>query len=151
MAAPKRLDWLYKQNPIFFITACTHNRRKLLARDVVHNSFKTFSSHASEHGVTVGRYVLMPDHIHLFTAFAVDSISLSEWMKALKGTLSKVLKTATFAPPYWEKGYFDHVIRSRESYEAKWEYVRNNPLRAGLVQHVEDWPYAGQINELPLL
>jgi hypothetical protein len=71
-------------------------------------------------------------------------------MKALKRTISKVLKTATFTPPHWQKDYFDHVIRSRESYEQKWLYVRDNPVRAGLVRRFEEWPYAGEIHELSI-
>ena len=45
----------------------------------------------------------------------------------------------------WEEGFFDHVLRSDESYSQKWNYVRENPVRAGLVKSVEDWPYQGEI------
>jgi hypothetical protein len=42
-------------------------------------------------------------------------------------------------------GFFDHLLRNRESYDEKWEYVRNNPPRAGLVKFRDDWPYQGEI------
>jgi REP element-mobilizing transposase RayT len=87
----------------------------------------------------------MPDHIHLFAGFGPESISLSAWMKSLKNAISKTLRNATFVGPHWQKGFFDNVIRSAESYEQKWLYVRNNPVRAGLVRSAEDWPYAGEI------
>jgi hypothetical protein len=45
----------------------------------------------------------------------------------------------------WEEGFFDHVLRSDESYSQKWNYVRENPVRAGLVKSVEDWPCQGEI------
>ena len=90
----------------------------------------------------------MPDHIHLFAGFGPESISLSAWMKSLKNAISKTLKSATFPAPHWQRGFFDHVIRSEESYEQKWLYVRENPVRAGLVHEAEDWPYAGDIGEL---
>ena len=70
-------------------------------------------------------------------------------MKSLKNAISKTLKNATFPGPHWQKGFFDHVIRSEESYEQKWVYVRDNPVRAGLVRSAEDWPYAGEIAKLP--
>ena len=54
-----------------------------------------------------------------------------------------------FPKPRWQKGFFDHVIRSEESYAQKWVYVRDNPVRAGLVRSAEDWPYAGEIAQLP--
>ena len=47
--------------------------------------------------------------------------------------------------PHWQKGFFDHVLRSDESYAQKWEYVRDNPVRAGLVKKWEDWPYWGEV------
>ena len=50
--------------------------------------------------------------------------------------ISKTLKIAF--GPHWQKGFFDHVIRSEESYEQKWVYVRDNPVRAGLVRSAED-------------
>ena len=46
---------------------------------------------------------------------------------------------------FWQPGFDDHLLRSDESYAAKWDYVFQNPVRAGLVNRVEDWPYAGEI------
>jgi REP element-mobilizing transposase RayT len=116
----------------------------------LHASFKAFALRSPERGVFVGRYVLMPDHLHLFVQLAQHSIPLGNWMKSLKNATSKVLKSATFSAPHWERGYFDHLIRSRESYDQKWLYVRENPVRAGLVKTVEDWPYAGEVHELSM-
>src|SRR2546425_608767 len=115
------------------------------------HSFIEFGFRACEYRVWVGHYVIMPDHIHLFAGFGPESITLSGWMKSLKNAISKTLKNATFRAPHWQKGFFDHVIRSQESYDQKWFYVRDNPVRAGLVQSAEDWPYTGQICNLPLL
>jgi hypothetical protein len=53
--------------------------------------------------------------------------------------------------PHWEKDFFDHVMRSEESYEQKWLYVRENPVRAGLVKRWEDWSYQGEIHHLTVL
>ena len=50
--------------------------------------------------------------------------------------------------PLWQPDFFDHVIRSFESYEEKWKYVRLNPLRAGLVEIADEWPYQGEMDEL---
>lgn len=145
-----KLEWVYKQNPVFYITMCTAYRRPILSNCMVHETFKSFGLRAPNYGVFVGRYVLMPDHVHLFAQFAPAAISLAKWVKSLKNTISKVFRTATFAAPHWEKDYFDRVIRSRESYEQKWRYVLNNPVRAGLVKSADEWPYAGEIHELSI-
>ncbi len=91
--------------------------------------------------------MLMPDHLHLFVALG-DLLTLSEWMKALKNSLSKSLRTLGIASPHWQKGFFDHVLRSSESYSQKWEYVRDNPVRAGFVRSWQDWPYCGEVCQL---
>ena len=45
----------------------------------------------------------------------------------------------------WQPGFFDHLLRHDESYSEKWLYVRENPIRNGLVEKWEDWPYRGEI------
>jgi len=42
---------------------------------------------------------------------------------------------------------FDRLLRSDESLSAKWEYIRQNPVRAGLVADPDEWPYQYQFND----
>jgi REP-associated tyrosine transposase len=144
----RRLDLIFKRAPVYFVTACTAKRRSLLANELVHEAFKAFSESASKHGAWVGAYVLMPDHLHFFVAADDQLISPSAWVKSLKGTLSSRLRAAGVRPPSWQKGFFDHVLRSSDSYSAKWHYVRQNPVRAGLVRQWDQWSYAGEIFDL---
>jgi putative transposase len=86
----------------------------------------------------------MPDHVHLFVRGNLD-FSLRQWVRILKRVLSKAISSA---PPPWQQGFFDRLIRHRESYAEKWEYVRQNPVRAGLVHNPEEWPWQGEIVRL---
>lgn len=70
----------------------------------------------------------MPDHFHLFVLLNDEKLNLSGWMKSLKGTLSANFRASRLLPPYWQKGFFDHVLRSDESYSEKWLYVQENPV-----------------------
>jgi putative transposase len=164
----KRLDRLFVSNPVYFITACTEKRRMLLANAGMHESFRRFCEEGLTRGVFVGKYVLMPDHLHLFVTLGEEYKSavercnedpvaavcdrrifpLSDWMKSLKNSLSKTLRQMGVAAPHWQKGFFDHVMRSEESYSAKWVYVSENPLRKKLVDRAEEWPYQGEIYPL---
>ena len=144
----RRLEIIYQDSPIYFVTACTARRRHLLANEIVHNAFNKFADSSSDYGAWIGSYVLMPDHFHLFVAIDSERISLSAWIKSLKGTLSSNFRKNGEMPPYWQKGFFDHVLRSKESYSNKWNYVRDNPVRAGLVTSWEKWPYRGEIWDL---
>jgi REP element-mobilizing transposase RayT len=87
----------------------------------------------------------MPDHVHLFVAFPRQGITLSQWIQALKSVLGKELLRLGYQKPHWQEGFFDHLLRTGESYAEKWEYVRMNPVRAGLCARLEDWPYQGEI------
>ena len=136
---------------MYYITACTYNRRRILDRPpcTMHSFNLQFGLRAPEYRVWIGRYVIMPDHIHLFAGFRPESISVSAWIKSLKNATSKTLRKGGFHGPHWQKGFFDHVIRSQESYDQKWLYVRDNPVRAGLVRSADEWPYSGEIANLP--
>jgi len=87
----KRLPRFFTEEPVFFVTACTHQRKRLLDNERVHEVFKGFSQEAASHGVFVGNYVLMPDHVHLFAAFSSNAMAISDWVKSLKNSLSKAL------------------------------------------------------------
>lgn len=145
MSRLTRLDILFTESPVYFITACTENRRRLLDNQPIHKVFCNFCQEAKTRGVLVGRYVLMPDHLHLFVCIPPGALGLSIWMKSLKNTLSKHWRECALKAPHWQKGFFDHLVRSSESHAEKWKYVRENPVRAGLAEKAEDWPYAGVI------
>ncbi len=140
-----RLNRVFVHSPIYCITACTHERRKILATASIHEAFLDFASRGPEYGAWVGAYVIMPDHLHLFVSMDDQRIMLSAWMKSLKNTASKALRLKGILPPHWQKTFFDHLLRSGESYSEKWSYVRENPVRAGLVSKNEDWAFMGEI------
>jgi REP element-mobilizing transposase RayT len=172
----KRLDRLFTSHPLYFVTTNTEDRKPILANAKVHADFRKFCEAGLSRGVFVGKYVLMPDHLHLFVAFGEEYESalagrrrsqtdatgdgvvaavcdrrlslLSEWMKSLKNSLSKTLRAMNVPAPHWQKGFFDHVMRSEESYSEKWIYVAENPVRKKLAAHAGDWLYQGEIYPL---
>lgn len=171
----KRLDRLFSSHPLYFVTANTEDRKPILAKAKVHEDFRKFCEKGLTRGVFVGKYILMPDHLHLFVAFSEEYESallarrpqsdatsedpvaaacdrrltlLSEWMKSLKNSLSKTLRGMNIPAPHWQKGFFDHVMRSEESYSEKWLYVAENPVRKSLAARPDDWPYQGEIYPL---
>jgi REP element-mobilizing transposase RayT len=142
---PPRLARVFPSNPVYFVTLCTYHRRQLLAAVAVNNAFVRFAQLAyTEHNIALGRYVIMPDHIHFFVT-GPDDFGLGRWIGTLKQVLRKNIGSSGSGDPVWQRGFFDHVLRSEESYSQKWNYVRDNPVRAGLVANAGDWPYAGEI------
>jgi REP element-mobilizing transposase RayT len=144
----RRLEETFQRFPIYFVTACTSERRPILNSEEVHSRLIEFGKEGESHGAWLGAYVLMPDHLHVFVALNEELVSLSNWVKSLKNSLSKTLRFHNVQAPHWQKGFFDHVLRSDDSYSEKWNYVRENPVRATLVKNSSDWPFLGEIFDL---
>ena len=162
---PQRLDRIFSRAPVFFITFCTRNRKRIDPLNSANNALVKYGKEALEKfNVAVGRYVIMPDHVHFFVR-GDASFVLSRWVGGLKHAISvAVSEDAQTRLPVkgrhsqptrlplqgkesslWQPGFFDHVLRSNESYARKWEYVRDNPVRAGLVTSWQEWPHQGEI------
>jgi REP element-mobilizing transposase RayT len=122
----------------------------LLADAKIHARLIDFARRGERHRAWLGDYVLMPDHLHLFVALDETRIRLSTWMKSLKNSLSMILREKDIPPPHWQKGFFDHLLRGDESYAEKWNYVQQNPVRAGLVTRADEWPFIGRVFALEL-
>jgi len=143
---PPRLTPVFQKYdpPLFFTTFGTLNRKPLLANQTLHDRFIHFGTRSAERGTAIGKYVIMPDHIHLFIRLAPNQ-KLGLTIGFLKQSLSVVLKKNRVPAPHWQPGFFDHLVRSPKSYSEKWDYVVQNPVRAGWVEQAEAWPYYGEI------
>ena len=153
----RRLGRIWIDAPIYFVTTCTKNRRKILARDDVAKVLTDeWRAAYNRHGWAVGRYVIMPDHVHFFCRPQLNAKRLSDFVGFWKSYTSRRIdalrlpRSTPAATTLWQREFFDHVLRSSESYSEKWNYVRENPVRTGLVSAADDWPYAGEVETLML-
>jgi mono/diheme cytochrome c family protein len=76
----------------------------------------------------------MPDHLHALISFPYKRPMrqiMSDWKRFL-ATESKI---------EWQRDFFDHRLRKEESYREKADYIRANPVRAGLITRPEEWAY----------
>jgi REP element-mobilizing transposase RayT len=138
---PQRLDIVFATDPVYFVTFCARNRQTIPDLRKAQVALETYAQRGiNEFGTALGRYVIMPDHIHLFVCGDFEFV-LSKWVAGLKRAISKALSVSG---EFWQPTFFDHVLRSEESYSEKWNYVCENPVRAGLVKESVDWPYQGE-------
>jgi putative transposase len=143
---PPRLAQMFQSYdaPLFFVTMCTLHRRKIPSLEAAHKALLLYGTQATkEFNVALGRYVIMPDHLHFFVR-GDQNFLLGNWVKGLKRAILKSFP-GEHERSFWQPGFFDHLLRNDESYAQKWEYVRQNPMRAGLVEFAEDWPHQGEI------
>jgi REP element-mobilizing transposase RayT len=87
----------------------------------------------------------MPDHVHLFCAPYDTAFTFEKWVTFWERAFRRVHKDPHLR---WQAHPFHHRLRRPESYTDKWNYVRENPMRKGLVKDAKDWPYQGMLNTL---
>ena len=131
---------------IVFVTICSKGRSPVLANDTLHQTLK--DAWADGTRWLVGRYVILPDHIHLFCSPSRDcSTPLERWVGFWKNNVARKIKPQ-INTLLWQREFWDRQLRSGENYNQKWDYVRNNPVRHGYCAKAEDWPYQGEIHDL---
>jgi putative transposase len=124
---------------IYLITIVCHQRNCVFAdihagRCVVHAMRRVAVS------ASTLCYVVMPDHVH-WLAQMNDVLSLSRSVQALKSDVTRQLRMRDPGlGPLWMKGFHDHALRREEDIVATARYVVANPLRAGLVEKLADYP-----------
>ena len=106
---------------------------------------ETFADYAARHGYGVLLYTIMPHHVHAVVAAHDDASGLSEFVSRWKTWCVRKLRVIGVKGKVWQDELFDHRIRSEASLGGKCEYVADNPVRAGLVERAEDWPYTGGV------
>lgn len=145
---PARLPLLYdKTQPnIIFLTVCTAKRKPILANAGIQKLI-TEAWISADHW-HVGHYLIMPDHIHLFCSPSKgDCFDIKAWIKYWKSLASRKWPRKS-EHPVWQTDFWDTQLRSSDNYTAKWDYVQQNPIKAGLVDEPNDWPYKGKLNDL---
>lgn len=134
------------QSIIQFVTVCVIRRRPLLATPQI-AALLLDSWHKADHWL-VGRYAIMPNHVHLFCAPARSPITpLKKWVQFWRADVTRRWPRLE-DKPIWQKDFFDRQLRTGESYSQKWMYVWENPVRAGLVSKPEDWQFQDELNLL---
>lgn len=131
---------------IIFLTVCTKGRKPILGHPQVQRNLVAGWQNAISW--MVGRYVIMLDHVHLFCAPAeFPAMPLMHWVRFWKSETARQWPRPSESS-IWQRHFWDTQLRRSENYDAKWEYVVQNPVRAGLVTQAADWPYQGELNVL---
>jgi REP element-mobilizing transposase RayT len=124
----------------YFLTASVAGRRRLFSQNdramIVLNAIRWLHN---AHRFMVDAAVVMPDHLHL--AGELGDSTLSQVMHTLKSYTAHRLADAGADTPVWQKGFHNHALRGNEDYRIRVRYLLENPLRAGLVKRIDDYPY----------
>jgi putative transposase len=123
-------------NQVYAITTVTHRRSPvfsdlLAARKLV----GVLREQADLQRATTLAYVVMPDHLHWLMQLSPGQ-DLSAVVRGVKSLSSRRIGRAV-----WQRGFHDHALREEDDLKAWARYIVANPIRAGLVQRVGDYPH----------
>ena len=144
---PNRLrDYNYSTNGAYFVTICTQDRKKILS-DIVGDGFpvpKPYGMIAEKFieqipakypSVSVDKYVIMPDHIHLLLRMDCGTGNPSPTLGTIIGWYKyQVTKQINLLQnpkneKIFQRSYYDHVIRNQQDYDEIWQYIKHNPRK----------------------
>ena len=127
----------------YFLTFCTNLRRHLFtSRDRVDLVLMQIVRSAAEERFAIVAYCFMPDHIHLLIEGQSNSSDCRRFISRAK-QFSGFHYSRAFGHRLWQRYGVERVLRSEETTLQAARYVLENPLRAGLVKHVEEYPFLG--------
>ncbi len=138
-------------NAIYFITFQTWERLELTpaARQVVLDACLFFDGKRYQ----VYTIVIMPDHVHWlirpFPKSESEFWSLGSILHSIKSYSAKqVPKVMKHIGTVWQDEWYDRIIRDEIEFEQTWEYIRQNPVKAGLSDTAEKYPFFWQVSEV---
>jgi putative transposase len=97
---------------------------------------------ATEHEFAILAYCFMPDHLHLLVEGQSESSGLRTFARLAK-QYSGYYYRRRYGSPLWQSNLYEHVARDDERTDAIVRYIVENPVRAQLVQRVQDYPFMG--------
>ena len=149
---PNRLtEYDYSQNGAYFVTICTQDRCKILSHIVGGGALDAPTVRLTEigkiahkyilssnriPGITVDKFIIMPDHIHLIIqvkealidgtskAPSPTNAAIPHFVSTFKRFCHKEIGEHIF-----QRSYYDHVIRNQQDYDEIWQYIENNPRK----------------------
>ncbi len=122
---------------------CSGDKDFLVLPDIAKMVLSELDSLENEFCWKIPATVLMPTHVHLLCVGENANISLDKFFKRFKGrTAVKANKIlGREGSPFWAEEIFDHWCRNSQKEESVNRYIRNNPVKAGLVIKSADWPW----------
>jgi putative transposase len=133
----------------YFLTFCTSSRRRVfVSRERVDLVLEQIQRAAGENSFAILAYCFMPDHLHLLIESLSNSSDCLRFIRSAK-QFSGFHYANAFGDRLWQRYGFERVLRDDDDTLPVARYILENPMRAGLVERVEDYPYAGSRRYTP--
>jgi putative transposase len=135
---------IYNQkNHPCLITICTKDKCNIFGNNPFTDyCLSLLKDLSNKHKIKLYAYTFMPDHIHLIISVQGDK-SIIDFVKRFKGNSTQKSHQFGLEGRIFQNRFHDHFIRKEDGLNKTIMYVLNNPVRKGLVDNWEDFPYSG--------
>jgi len=152
MANYKRI---FQDGYSYYLTVVTHKRNPILI-DNIQLLRESFAVSKQKYNYSIEAIVILPDHMHMIITprYAKEYPYI---IRTIKQYFSKKCPTKYYEDieqsmsrykegykPIWQKKYYEHTIRDTKDFEARLEYIYNNPIKHGYVENIDDWDYTSR-------
>ena len=141
-------EYDYSASGAYFITVCTENRAKILSKITgIPGEMPDSGVELLQYGMiaekyirqmddfydhlSVDKYVIMPDHIHLLITLHDVPGSEKDRLSAIARFVGSFKRFCNkeYGRNIWQGRFYDHVIRNQDDYNEVWKYIDNNPTK----------------------
>ena len=150
---PYGLKRFQRSGQSHFVTFTCYHRRRGFHSPAVYDLFvQVLEEMRCRFALCVYGYVVMPEHVHLLLSEPPRGL-LADAMHYLKLSFAKRLVAQVWAPVlganlghpsgvFWQKRYYDRNVRDEREFVEKLRYIHRNPVKAGLCELPEAWPWS---------
>jgi len=145
---PRLKDFDYSLPYYYFLTICSFKKEDFFRNDnLARMVIQTLFEMANGRGVHVHSYCLMPNHLHLL----INPLgsNLLDFVREFKGVTTRLSWHYGISKRLWQSSFYDHVVRLGEKLPDVSEYILLNPVRKGICENWEAYPYSGIVPEMP--
>jgi len=138
----------------YFFTVVTHRRQPILTRPVVLDALReAFRKVQQTRPFKLDAIVILPDHLHAIWVLPPGDADFGARWAMVKRRVSRAVGhlAAPVATPsmkarhesgFWQRRFWEHLIRDDEDYARHMDYIHFNPVKHGLTMRVADWPHS---------
>jgi len=129
--------WVNPAKEVYFITiVCKHGDQTQLTRTEVAGPLLDSVKFRNDTFIWFAHvFLVMPDHVHALLSFPPSRNTIQQTVVRWKRWTARQLGIT------WQRDFFEHRLRSNESWREKADYIMSNPVRKGLVIEGSQWPY----------
>ena len=130
------------QGTWYFVTICCRDKKPHMKKRAVRDALQEILQEvATSCQVEIAAYSILPNHLHLICSAGDEG--LVTFLRVFKSKAARKIRKLRNPAFEWQKSFFDHRIRHDKSLDEKARYILENPVRLGLCNKAEEYPWNG--------